>query len=182
MKTHQERVAEALALLAPAPERLADCWRDIVSKIYQIERLVEMRTEGKASRTKPGKEALQRYLTALANLRSAYEGLGDLRPWFSLNGEWLEHDFIKASDLLKAKPGAPKRSATRAKTAVPIACALLTRWGHKPAVTRGGEWERLTKILADTDASVFEHIRAFNKAGPIFGKLVSAPVREPGAW
>ena len=61
----------------------------------------------------------------------------------------------------------PKRSATLAKTAIPLACALLIRWGHEPTATRKAKWERMTKILANIDNSVFEHIRAFNKLKPV---------------
>jgi hypothetical protein len=176
VRTREGQIAEALALLAPAPERLSDCRRDIECKLDQVERRVKMQTAAKKSKTKTGKAALRCWCKALHDIRSAYEGLGDLRPWFSPPNEIaLEHDLDTASALLKAKPGAAKRSARLAKAAVPLACALLLRWGHKPAVTRGGTWECLTKILANTDASAFEHIRNFKKkAKPVFGKFSAA--------
>ena len=163
--TRDEQVAEALKLLAPARKKLAECRRDIESKLDQVKRLAKMQTDVKASKTKKGNAALRRYRKALQGLHSAYNALGDLKPWFSLDVMALERELD--NELLVAKTVPPRRNATLAKTAIPLACALLIRWGHDPAVTRNGKWEWMTKILVNTDKSVFEHIRAFKKFKPV---------------
>ena len=99
--TRDEQVAEALKLLAPAPEKLAECQRDIESKLDQVKRLAKMRTATKASKTKKGKAALRRYRKALQGLHSAYNALGDLKPWFSLDVMALERELD--NELLVAK-------------------------------------------------------------------------------
>jgi len=171
--TRDEQIAGALALLAPAPEKCAECQHDIESKLDAVNRLVKMQTAVKASKTKKGKAALRRYRKALESLHSAHGALRELKPWFSLDLMTLVERELD-NDLLKAKRRAvtPKRSAILPKIAVPLACALLIRWGHKPTVTRNGQWELMTKILANTDESVFEHIRTFKKLKPRFGKLL----------
>ena len=41
---------------------------------------------------------------------------------------------------------------------------LLHCWGHKTAVTRGGKWAQLAKILAvDRTVDLFDHLREFKR-------------------
>ena len=177
--TRDEQVAEALKLLAPAPEKLAECRRDIEAKLDQVKRLAKMQTDAKASKTKKGKAALRRYRKALQGLHSAYNALGDLKPWFSLDvmrtRTRTRQRVTRSEDSFRLR-----RSATLAKTAVPLACALLIRWGHDPAVTRNGKWEWMTKILVNTDKSVFEHIRAFKKLKPVIAHRPSGATHRVG--
>jgi hypothetical protein len=160
-----------------------DCRCDIESKLDQVDRLVKARTATISCKTKKGKAALRRYQKALQNLHSAYDALGDLKRWFSLDvmaliERELDNELLSTTRRIVL----PKRSARRAKTAVPLASALLMQWGHEPTVTRDGRWERMTKILANTNESVFEHIRSFKKAKPVFLKFSpGASVCDPGA-
>jgi hypothetical protein len=48
---------------------------------------------------------------------------------------------------------------------VAAAYDLLQWWGHKAAVTRGGKWAQLAKILAgDQTVDLFDHLREFKRS------------------
>jgi hypothetical protein len=58
----------------------------------------------------------------------------------------------------------PRRDATRNKAAVAAAYDLLEWWGQKAAVTRGGKWAQLAKILTgDQTVDLFDHLRDFKR-------------------
>src|SRR5262249_44671676 len=94
----------------------------------------------------------------------------------------IERELAQVRWFLERPAKLPKRDAVLAKTAVGRASDVLVQWGHKPTATRNGKWEQMTKILANTEESVFEHIRAFKKLKPAISKRPQrTPVREPGA-
>ena len=71
----------------------------------------------------------------------------------------IDRELTKAEPLLAKKSAPPKRGAILGKVATAAAHRLLLLRGHKPSLTRGGEWERLGKALSG-GAPVFEHMRA----------------------
>jgi hypothetical protein len=167
--THAEQIEAALKLLDPPPGEREE-WR------CQIEHMLDSidwrcRTAAglKAPSTKKGKAALRRYVKALHQLQNAYNALpSSLRPWFSLaetayvtgTPTVIDRELAKA-ELLAKESAPPKRDAILGKAAADATDRLLLLLrGRKPSLTRGGEWERVGKVLAN-GAPVFEHMRAF---------------------
>ena len=60
--------------------------------------------------------------------------------------------------------------------AVGVASHILDWWGRKASATRGGEWEKLAKILAgDLTIDLFDHLREVKRRpGPRIEKLRGA--------
>jgi hypothetical protein len=177
--TRDEQIDAALALLDPPPHE-REAWR------HQIERALDSIDWGcwmaaglKAPSTKKGKAALRRYVKALRELQKAYNALpSSLRPWFSLaemayvagTPTVIDRELAKAEPLAK-ESAPPKRDAILGKAAAVAALKLLLLRGRKASLTRGGEWERLGKVLAN-GAAVFEHMRALS------GKLGVAMMKD----
>jgi hypothetical protein len=50
--------------------------------------------------------------------------------------------------------------------------SLLCWWNQGASLTRNAKWEKLSKIAAGGEASVFEHMRTFKRdPKPVFDKL-----------
>ena len=123
--------------------------------------------------SKKGQADLRRYVAALRRLDKAYVSLDPaIRPWFSLaetayiagNETIIEREIARAEGFLNRQSLPPRRDASRAKLAVAAAFDLLKWWDHKAAVTRGGKWADLAKILAGNLAvDLFDHLRAFKR-------------------
>ena len=124
--------------------------------------------------SKKGRAGLRRYVAALRRLDKAYVSLDPaIRPWFSLvetayiagNPTIIDREIEMAEGFLKHQSLPPSRDASRAKLAVAAAYDLLEWWDRKAAVTRGGKWAELAKILAGNLAvDLFDHLRAFKRS------------------
>jgi hypothetical protein len=124
---------------------------------------------------------VKRYYTALRRLRAASNPLHPaVKPWlsFAISGKTLElaRELKTAEALVNQKSPPPARDATRQKIAVAASHELLEWWGHKAAVTRGGKWAQLAKILInDRHLDVFDHLRSYRGSnGPRVQKLRGA--------
>ena len=135
--------------------------------------------------SKKGKAGLRRYCAALRRLRTAYRSLDPaIRPWFSLaetayvagKPTVIDREIARAELFLDRPSPPPRRHASRNKAAVAAAYDLLQWWGHKAAVTRGGKWAELAKILAgDRTVDLFDHLREFKRSpGPTVEKVRGA--------
>jgi hypothetical protein len=176
--TKDQQVRKALALLAPPRHQRAECQHDIGVALDMVEHRAAAARSFRVFSSKEGKAGLRRYYAALRRLRAAYNSLDPaIRPWFSLGpgkSTVIDREIAKAEGFLdRPSPSPPRRDASRNKAAVAAAHDLLQWWGHKPAVTRGGKWGQLAKILADDlAADFFDHLREFKRSpGPIVEKV-----------
>jgi hypothetical protein len=76
----------------------------------------------------------------------------------------IDREIARADVFLNRPSPPPRRDASWNKAAVAAANDLLEWWGYKAAVTRGGKWEQLAKILAaDRTVDLFDHLREFKR-------------------
>jgi hypothetical protein len=183
--TRDQQIRKALELLAPRPHQRAECQHDIGLALDRVERRAAVARSFRVAGSKGGKAGLRRYCVALRRLRNAYCSLDPaIRPWFSLaeiayvpgEATIIDREIAKTEAFLERPSPPPRRDASRNKAAVAAAYDLLEWWGHKAAVTRGGKWAQLAKILAGERAvDLFDHLRAFkSRPGPRVEKVRGA--------
>jgi hypothetical protein len=180
--TRNRQVRKALELLAPPPRERAECLHDIGLALDRVEQGAAAARSFRMVGSKKGKEGLQRYLAALLRLQQAYNSLDPtIRPWFSLvetayvagKPTVIDREIARAEAFLDRPSPPPRPDASRNKAAVAAAYDLLKWWGYKAAVTRGGKWAELAKILTgDPAIDLFDHLRAFKRSpGPTVEKV-----------
>jgi hypothetical protein len=183
--TRDQLIREALKLLAPRRTQRSECLHDIRLALDRVKCEAAAARSFRAVGSKQGKAGLRRYAAALQRLRQAYYSLDPAsRPWFSLaetaylagQPTVIDREIAKAEALLDRRSPPPRREASRNKAAVAAAYDLLAWWGHKAAVTRGGKWEALAKVLAgDRKVDLFDHLREFkHRPGPTVEKVRGA--------
>jgi hypothetical protein len=181
--TREQQIADALAAVpGPPPDKIAVYRRDIEVMLDWVKSATEAATAHKAFGSKKGKEDLKRYKNALEAVQVAYGALDPaIKPWFSLGPGFpfyeivnvagkptrrrsavertvIDRELAKVEPLL-AKARQPKRDAVAAKAAMRAAYHLLKRWGHKPTGSIGGKWDRMTIVLANSNAkSLHDHL------------------------
>jgi hypothetical protein len=171
--TRDQQIRKALELLAPPP-RLRDEYRqDIKVALNRVERNASVAGAFRVAGSKNGKASVQRYYAALRSTRSAYNALDPaIRPWFSLSEiahvagtpTLVDREISLAETFFDRPSPPPRRDAARNKAAVAAAYDLLNWWGYKAAVTRGGKWEQLAKILTgEQTVGLFDHMREFKR-------------------
>jgi hypothetical protein len=167
--TRDEQITAALAELAPPRARRDQCRRSIALVLDWVDRQCKAVNINKFFVSKRGKAQIRRYRDAWMEVQAAYDAFDpSIVRWFSLAEvasiegipTVVDREIEKADHLIKPSPR-PKRDAVRAKAAVRAAYSLLVKWGHQPAVTRGGKWEKLSQILAGGPIYVFEHMRTY---------------------
>jgi hypothetical protein len=171
--TRDQQIRKALELLAPPPRQRAECQHEIELALDWVERGAATARSFRVAGSKKGKAGLRRYCAALRRLRNAYNGLDPaIRAWFSLaetayvagKPTIIDREIARAEMFLDRPSPPPRRDATRNKAAVAAAYHLLEWWGHKAAVTRGGKWAQLAKILiGDQTVDLFDHLREFKR-------------------
>jgi hypothetical protein len=135
--------------------------------------------------SKKGKAGVRRYCDALRRLSNAYHSLDPaIRPWFSLaetayvigKPTIIDREIARGEAFLSRPASYPRRSADRNKLTVAAAFDLLDWWGQSAAVTRGGKWERLARILTgDLAIDLFDHLRNYKcRPGPSIEKVRGA--------
>jgi hypothetical protein len=170
--TREKRLAKALELIAPPAKRRAECEHDIEKMLDWVAKGCAASTRHKAFGSKHGKASLDRYETALDDVKAAFAALDPaIKPWFTLP-DGMDRELGLIRDLRKDRP--PKRDAVAAKLGTMTSYNLLVWWSHKPEVSRGGKWEQLTKMLAGIKTSPFEHMRDFKK-DPVYIDKIVAP-------
>jgi hypothetical protein len=180
--TRAQQIRKALELLAPLPCERAECQHDIGLALDRVEQGAAAARSFRVAGSKKGKAGLRRYCAALRRLRIAYRSLDPaIRPWFSLvetayvagMATIIDREIARAEAFLGRPSPPPRPDASRNKAAVAAACDLLKWWGHKAAVTRGGKWAELAKILAgDLAIDLFDHLREFKRSpGPTVEKV-----------
>jgi hypothetical protein len=183
--TRDQQIRKALELLAPLSHQRAECQHDIGLALDRVEHRAAAARSFRVAGSKEGKAGLRRYRSALLRLRNAYYSLNPaISPWFSLaevayvpgQPTIMDREIAKTEAFLDRPSPPPRRHASRNKEAVAAAYDLLEWWGHKAAVTRGGKWAQLAKILADEGAvDFFDHLRAFkSRPGPSVEKVRGA--------
>jgi hypothetical protein len=174
MVTRDQQVRKALELLAPPPRQRAECQHDIGLALDRVEWGAAAARSFRVAGSKKGKAGLRRYCAALRRLRIAYHSLDPaIRPWFSLaetayvagKPTVIDREIARVEAFLDRPSPPPRREASRNKAAVAAAYDLLGWWGLKTAVTRGGKWAQLAKILAgDRAVDLFDHLREFKRS------------------
>ena len=183
--TRDQQIRKGLELLAPPPGERAECQYDIGLALDRVESGAAAVRSFRVAGSKKGKAGLRRYCAALRRLRTAYRSLDPaIRPWFSLaetayvagKPTVIDREIARAESLLDWPSPPPRRHASRNKAAVAAAYDLLQWWGRKAAVTRGGKWAQLAKILAgDRTVDLFDHLRKFKRSpGPTVEKVRGA--------
>ena len=183
--TRDQQIRKALELLAPPLPERGECQHDIGLALVRVEHGAAAARAFRVAGSKKGKVGLRRYCAALRRLRNAYRSLDPaIRPWFSLaetayvagKATFIDREIAKADAFLDRPSPPPRRDASRNKAAVAAAYDLLHWWGHKAAVTRGGKWAQLAKILADDrTVDLFDHLREFKRSpGPTVEKVRGA--------
>jgi hypothetical protein len=171
--TRDQQVRKALELLAPPPGQRAECRHDIGVALDRVEYGAATGRSFRVAGSKKGKAGVRRYYAALRRLRAAYASLDPaIRPWFSFaetahvagRPTIIEREIATAELFLNRPSPPPRRDASRNKVAVAVARNLLEWWGQKAAVTRGGKWAQLAKILiGDQTIDLFDHLREFKR-------------------
>ena len=183
--TRDQQIRKALEVLAPPLRERAECQHDIGLALDRVEQGAAAARSFRVAGSKEGKAGLGRYHAALRRLRNAYYSLDPaIRPWFSLvetayvagKPTVVDREIAKTESFLDRPSPPPRRDASRNKAAVAAAYDLLGWWGHKAAVTRGGKWAQLAKILAaDRTVDLFDHLREFKRSpGPTVEKVRGA--------
>jgi hypothetical protein len=182
--TRDQQIRKALEVLRPPPRQRAECQHDIELALDMVEQRAAAARAFRVASSKKGKAGLKRYYAALRRLRNAYRSLDPaIRLWFSLvetayiSGKPTVVDReITMAEVFLAQPSVSRRDATRNKVAVGVASYLLDWWGRKASATRGGEWEKLAKVLTgDPTIDLFDHLREFKRRpGPRIEKLRGA--------
>jgi hypothetical protein len=182
--TRNQQVRKAMELLAPPPDRRAECQHDIAVALDRVEHRAAAARSFQVGVSKKGKADVGRYLAALRRLQQAYNSIDPaIKPWFSpveiaIPGQAtvLDREIAKAESFLDRPSPPPRREASRNKAAVAAAYDLLQWWGQKAARTRGGKWAQLAKILAgDPTVDQFDHLREFKRSpGPAVEKVRGA--------
>jgi hypothetical protein len=172
--TRDQQIRKALELLAPPPRQRAECQHDIGLSLDRVESGAAAARSFRVAGSKKGKAGLRRYCAALRRLHTAYRSLDPaIRPWFShaetayVAGKptVIDREIARAESFLDRPSPPPRRHASRNKAAVAAAYDLLQWWGHKAAVSRGGKWAQLAKILAgDRTVDLFDHLREFKRS------------------
>jgi hypothetical protein len=168
--TRDQQIGKALELLAPKPSQRAECLQDIGVALDRVEHDAASARSFRVAASKKGKAGVRRYYAALRRVRSAYKGLDPaIRPWCSLveiayiagKPTVIDREIANAENFLNRRSPPPRRAADRNKAAVAAAHDLLSWWGLKAVVTRGGKWDQLSKILTgDMSVDLFDHLRA----------------------
>jgi hypothetical protein len=116
--TRDEKIAEALTLLAPPPAQQAECKQDICVGLERIENGAAFAQSCWAAGSKK-RSGLASYYAALRRLRSAFSALDPaIKPWFSFadpayfTGNALEKEIAKAEVFLNRPSMPPRRHAT----------------------------------------------------------------------
>lgn len=182
MLTRDQQIRKALELFAPPLGQRAECRHDIGVALDSVEHGATAARSFRVAGSKKGKAGVRRYYAALRRTRSAYYALDPaIRPWFSLTETayiagkptLIDREIAIAETFLNRPSPPPRRDAARNKAAVAAAHDLLSWWGHKAVVTRGGKWEKLSKIVAgDVTVDLFDHLREFKRQpGPSVEKV-----------
>ena len=170
--TREQQVLAILKVCAPSSRNRAECRTDIEAALDMVASRVKAKGAFKVFGSKEGKLGLRRYCDALRALQAAYAALDpSIRPWFSLaetahiaGTETMIDREIKKAELCLDKKSSPRRDAIKKKAAVAVARDLLGWWGIKAITTRGGNWERVAKLLADDQSDLHDHVRAFRRS------------------
>jgi len=183
--TRKQQIHQALRLIAPPTQQRAECEQDIKFALSRVDREVKAARAFQVATSKKGKAQVRRYYAALRRTRSAYNALDEaIRFWFSLTETayvagkpaLIDREIEIAESFLDRPSPRPRKEAKRNKVAVDVACDLLAWWGRKVAATRGGNAERLSKILAgDLTVDLFDHLReSKRRLGPTVEKVRGA--------
>ena len=183
--TRDQQIRKATGVARAAAGRAAECQHDIGLALDRVESGATAARSFRVAGSKKGKAGLRRYCAALRRLRTAYRSLDPaIRPWFSLaetayvagKPTVIDREIANAESFLNRPSPPPRRHASRNKAAVAAAYDLLQWWGRKAAVTRGGKWAQLAKILTgDLTVDLFDHLREFKRSpGPTVEKLRGA--------
>jgi hypothetical protein len=163
--TREQQIQAALRLLAPEPERRADCERDINRALNIIER--EANAGGNL--TKKHKKALRSLEGALRRTVAARRALerhwttefgGEHLPPLALD-EWIAYC---QQQCALPRPRRFRRTANPKYHAVDQAERLLRDWGQQDriSVTRRGRWARLAAVLyGDRRADLYNHLQRY---------------------
>jgi hypothetical protein len=171
--TRDQQIRKALQLLAPPSRLRAEYLQDIKVALNRVEHDAAVARAFRVAESKKGKAGVRRYYAALRWTRSAYCALDPaIRPWFSLTETayvagkptLIDREIAIAETFLDKPSRPPRRDAARNKAGVAAAHDLLSWWGHKAVVTRGGKWDQLAKILiGDLTVDLFDHLREFKR-------------------
>jgi hypothetical protein len=171
--THEERrtVEAALELLKPSIRKRREARRDIIFMIDFVNGRSSSAKAFKAFNARKGRAALRRYVKALREVGDSFSSTDpNMRPWLSPPD--VQGEIAKVESFLARPSLPPKRAATRAKAGVAAAYSLLKWWDIEVNTSRGSIWEQLSQILSGSSASMYEHMREFNRTGaPIFKKM-----------
>jgi hypothetical protein len=168
--TKEQRIRKALELLAPPPAEREECKHEIQLALDMLENEAALAQSVRAVGSK-AKGGLKRYDAALRRLLAAFKSLDPaIKPWFSYADpnyeavQGIEAEINKVEEFLKRPSATPSPSANWNQAAVAAAHTLLTWRKQNAAITRGGKWEKLAKILAgDQNTGLFDHLRKFRK-------------------
>jgi hypothetical protein len=153
----REQLRKVIALLDP-PAAKREYMRENVHlaladlQLKKVERL-----------NKQVKLALARYITALREVRASYTALNpSMHRFFALEPSAIHHDLVEADAMLKygPKPARKRPPNKRARLAVAWARFLLEAGGYELTTKRGGQWHKLSQILADTRSDLRHHLSA----------------------
>jgi hypothetical protein len=163
----------AVKIISPAPQRRADCERDIVEALMSIEvwRDINLR------RTPAEKRKLLQKLAK--TLRVAIDLADQLGPWdiWDLPISFLDIPPIEdlkshlkqieaASDYITknlVRKGAPRYNDARAAAKAHL---LLTKYSRRPGRSREGPWHELARALfRDRNADLFDYMNKLPTLG-----------------
>jgi len=156
---------DALKIIRPAPERRAECERDVATALLEVEW---------AAKIKPVRTAAQhkKELKKLANaLRRAIKLAGAFPPEYQIwrgKDSWiakaLERQLKETEQAInwtseRVRKGSPRVALVRI-AAVDSAYFLLGRYGKRPpGLSKEGPWHSLAEALLGKDSDLFPILR-----------------------
>ena len=205
--TRKQQIRGGLGELVPSPRghdvetvrRMVECVLDRVSRDAGMAR------KDRRASAQPSRRNLQRFLKTARRLKSDFQALDPAhKPYLA---EVVAHPIgiqplplidrliFQATALLNKPPAKRQRPGKRGviasdlrRVAAQWADALLLWCGHVSgpawsAITRGGKWEEITKLLiGDEDAEVLNHLRAVKKGGARLHIALHRGTQDNSRW
>jgi hypothetical protein len=151
---------DALKIIAPAPERRAECERDVASALWGAEVATKLKSVRTPAQHKEDLQKLAKTLRTAVNLAPKafpleYQIRRGKDSWI---GEHLKRHLEETEQAInwtseRVRKGSPRVAFARIQ-AVDSAYLLLKRYGKRlPGLSHEGPWHKLAKTLLGKDES-----------------------------
>jgi hypothetical protein len=152
-----ENIKQAADLIAPAPERRAECEERVITALWLLH-LAEM-YETILLSPAGYRDRFRKFAQALRAVEKTGHNLVPDSFMEEVRRQRETYETLAARTFVRANSAKPRDNVK--EIAVIAAHGLLTGVGAPPGVTRRGPWHKLAAILAgkDADESIFDYMK-----------------------